>query len=238
VTTYSAARAGVAARLGFVESARRVFEGELVTTDDDALNPFHRASRLFRVLYDLALARRADGARDAAAAREHRRRAEREVQAAERATPLSFAGLLALRIARHALAEIGEVDGPSVAAHVLPVSASEIFWVHRAGLWFRLPGAPPVSLRTRGSLARILACLAAYRAERPGIIVAFPTLIDAGWPGVGLRSTSGQNRLKVAVATLRGFGLRDVLRSGHAGYYLDPNVPLLTADEADGAQVF
>ncbi len=51
-------------------------------------------------------------------------------------------------------------------------------------------------------------------------------LLAAGWPGEKVLPFAGRNRVHVALTTLRGMGLRDVLLSDGDGYHLDPSVPL------------
>ena len=51
-------------------------------------------------------------------------------------------------------------------------------------------------------------------------------LFRAGWPGERIHKSSAANRVRVALATLRGLGLRDVLEHNGDGYLLDPRVEI------------
>jgi hypothetical protein len=54
-------------------------------------------------------------------------------------------------------------------------------------------------------------------------------MIEAGWPGERASRSAIANRLRVALSTLRGFGLRDVLLTQTGGYLLDPAIPVVRA---------
>jgi tetratricopeptide (TPR) repeat protein len=72
-----------------------------------------------------------------------------------------------------------------------------------------------------GSLA-----LDGRRLADPGLALPGGALIEAGWPGSRAGSASAQNRMHVAISTLRKLGLDALLRSTPEGYLLDPAVPL------------
>ncbi len=95
-----------------------------------------------------------------------------------------------------------------------------------SGVEFQAPGSTPVSLSTHAPLARIVAALVRARIDRPAEAVDKSALIAAGWPDeTGIAPASAQNRLKVAVSTLRKTGLTLLLtRDSH--YLLDPDVPV------------
>ena len=56
--------------------------------------------------------------------------------------------------------------------------------------------------------------------------VAHANLIQAGWAGERMSEASAANRLRVAIATLRKLGLRDVIVSRQGGYRLHPSCQL------------
>lgn len=94
------------------------------------------------------------------------------------------------------------------------------FVVAENGEWFEI-GGKRQDLTRRGSLKRILRALLA--ASRTGEHAALDkdALLAAGWPGERLHPDAASKRLRVAIATLRSFGLRDVLRTRDDGYVLD-----------------
>ena len=95
------------------------------------------------------------------------------------------------------------------------------------GAWFRVPGRTAVSLSTRATLARVLDALLRARLERPGVPVSSEELVAAGWPGERVLPLAAQNRLRVALSTLRNLGLRGVIVHRDGGHLLDPSVPAM-----------
>lgn len=95
-----------------------------------------------------------------------------------------------------------------------------------AGQWFEVGGGSRCELDRRPSLRGVLAALVAERIAAPGEAVDVERLLAAGWPGQRVGSESGRNRVRVAIATLRTLGLRDVLRSRDDGYLIDPGVAI------------
>jgi predicted ATPase len=104
--------------------------------------------------------------------------------------------------------------GPSTRAlHVAPDGGS-----------FTPPGAGAVDIGGRAPLKRILRALVDEHAEGRGDALSVDDLVRAGWPEERMSASSGANRVRVALATLRRLGLRDAIRTGHGGYFLDPNL--------------
>lgn len=95
--------------------------------------------------------------------------------------------------------------------------------IARHGGWFSINHETVVDIRTRFALARILRTLVQQQAKSPDETVAIDTLVEAGWPGEKLLGDSGNNRLYVAVATLRKLGLRDGVERREGGYRLAPH---------------
>jgi tetratricopeptide (TPR) repeat protein len=90
-----------------------------------------------------------------------------------------------------------------------------------------LPDGTHVELGSRLVLWRLVSALVALREGAPGEPLAIEAAIEAGWPGERMTGDSANNRLKVALSTLRKLGLRELLvRHESGGYLLDPNVPI------------
>ena len=109
----------------------------------------------------------------------------------------------------------------ALAAHA---AAPRILVVGRAGAWFSLDGAARVDLRRRGSLRRMLDALVSAHAARPSPSLGGAALLGAGWPDERILAEAAATRVRVAVATLRKLGLRDVLLTHDDGYRLDPDL--------------
>ncbi|MEM1346916.1 MAG: helix-turn-helix domain-containing protein [Myxococcota bacterium] len=90
--------------------------------------------------------------------------------------------------------------------------------------WRAPAGGPWLDMSKRRTPFRLLATLLRQRLEHPGQPLDAHKLCDAVWPDEIILPEAATNRLYVTIATLRRQGLRDVLRSGHGGYLLDPSV--------------
>jgi hypothetical protein len=97
----------------------------------------------------------------------------------------------------------------------------------RTGAWFEVPGFERVMLEKREPLRRILALLVRERFESPDRPLAMEDLFRAGWPDEKIIESAAKNRVRVAVATLRGMGLRDLLLTRGSDYLLDPGARAL-----------
>lgn len=82
--------------------------------------------------------------------------------------------------------------------------------------WFVTPDGETHDMARRSTLRRILLRL----AERATLTL--DDVLEAGWPGERVDPESGANRAHVALATLRGMGLREHLLRRDDGYVLDP----------------
>ncbi len=99
--------------------------------------------------------------------------------------------------------------------------------VGEGGSFFRPPGAEaPIRLPARSPLRRILELLAQHRVGSPGSAVSLDDLVRAAWPGEKIGATAAQNRVYVAVTTLRKQGLRGILLPLNGGYLLSPSTPV------------
>ncbi len=95
------------------------------------------------------------------------------------------------------------------------------------GTWFELGGGARVDLRRRGSLRKILRALARHHGQAPDTALDRDALLAQGWPGEKLHPDAASKRLRVAIATLRRLGLRDVLLTRDDGYLIDPAVAVV-----------
>jgi predicted ATPase len=99
--------------------------------------------------------------------------------------------------------------------------------VSSSGAWFRLPGEPRIDCRRYRTLRLLLVKLAQERLVHPNRPASWSILVAAGWPGERILPAAARNRLKVAMASLRKLGLRDVLVHDGEGYFLRADAPLL-----------
>ena len=90
------------------------------------------------------------------------------------------------------------------------------------GAWFELSPGARVDLSRRGSLKKILRGLARHARTSPGDALDLAALLALGWPGERVLPEAAGTRLRVAIATLRRLGLREVLLTREDGYLLDP----------------
>lgn len=106
---------------------------------------------------------------------------------------------------------------------------AERFVFSPGGAGFIAPDGAKIDLSRRATLARLLEALVQKRLQSPGVAASFDELIAAGWPGERVLPLAAQNRLRVAVTTLRNMGLRQVLVFREGGHLLDPDVPAVIA---------
>jgi tetratricopeptide (TPR) repeat protein len=125
----------------------------------------------------------------------------------------------ALRMANKALADADRTRAKGTDAATGCVLAAD-------GAWFGMNEQTKVDLLRRGSLRRILAALVQAHRAHPGTGVDQQALLAHGWPGERLLTEAASTRLRVAIATLRRLGLRDVLLTRDDGYLLDPSAPI------------
>lgn len=92
--------------------------------------------------------------------------------------------------------------------------------------WFSVRGQARVDLRRRGSLRRILEALVEQHGAAAGRSLDQRQLLARGWPNERLLADAASKRLRVAVATLRKLGLRELLITRDDGYTLDPRTSL------------
>ena len=197
---FLAARAVVLAErglFGHAENDLALAARRLDEVGDPALTAalaFHRAS------VELARAARERGDVPGASAR-----AREVIAREERAIGMSDDARFALRILRRAM--------PADALEVAPDAT-----------WFRVPGREQVSLASRPTLARILQLLVQTRLARPGAALAWDELLAAGWPEEKVLPAAAQNRVRVALSTLRTLGLRTVLVTEDGGHRIDEKI--------------
>lgn len=97
------------------------------------------------------------------------------------------------------------------------------------GSWFAFEGEERVDLTRRRALGRVLCRLLVQRLAAPHEAVSLEDLLEAGWSGEKILPDAGKARVYGAVATLRRFGLADVLVTRDGGYLLHPAVPVTRA---------
>lgn len=101
-------------------------------------------------------------------------------------------------------------------------SSGAVLRTTQDGLWFALGGGPRVELGRRGALRRIFVALAEAHERRSGETLDVATLTSRGWPNERVLVEAASTRVRVAIATLRKLGLRDVLLTRDDGYVIDP----------------
>lgn len=106
----------------------------------------------------------------------------------------------------------------SVAQRTVPTGQVQ---VAEDGSSFATAAGVVVNLSERDLLKRTLGALAAAHKNTPGVAVARDELIAAVWPGERMVSGAAANRLRVAIASLRKLGLRDVIVTRGSAYLLD-----------------
>ncbi len=90
--------------------------------------------------------------------------------------------------------------------------------------WLETPNGMRHTLRARRPLRRLLLALMLAHRDRPGGVVSVDDLLHAGWPGESPLPEAANNRIYVAISTLRKMGLGDSLQRWDGGYRIDPNV--------------
>ncbi len=130
-------------------------------------------------------------------------------------------------VAKLGLKEPADAPEPKDSASLTQMPA-EALVVSFDGRWFRPPNADRVDLSRRHNLALILKALADRRRDQPGSALTVPEVLALGWPGVKVMEEAGNNRVYVALATLRKLGLAGVLERNDDGYLLSQDIPVLT----------
>ncbi len=90
--------------------------------------------------------------------------------------------------------------------------------------WLEAPNGMRHALGARRTLRRLLLALAESRRTRAGAALTVDELLQAGWPGEDPLPEAGQNRVYVAISTLRKLGLGEHLQRWDGGYRFDPAV--------------
>ncbi len=185
-------------------------------------------AHLCRGHVDLARARAAEARGDHAAAAGYVQQAQKRVRSARkgRLHQRSADVRAALRVLERA------VGAPEHATIPPPAEPSQGLEVSVNGKRFRPPGADVVDISRRAALAKLLRALAERRVHAPGTALAVEEMFAIGWPGQKAQPRSAASRVYVAMSTLRGLGLRDILVRHHDGYLLEPTVPITIGDEA------
>ena len=112
-----------------------------------------------------------------------------------------------------------------------PADEGEAFVFARSGKWFTLATGERVSLHRHKVLSRVLSALVEARASRAGRVIRGDELLAIAWAGERFVDGSGENRLHVALTSLRQLGLRPVLERVEDGYRLDPSIRTRIVDD-------
>jgi tetratricopeptide (TPR) repeat protein len=104
--------------------------------------------------------------------------------------------------------------------------------IDRDGRWIVSPSGEATPLEHRPSLQGVLRALVRARLERPGMPIDRDELRRAGWGDERMLEAAAAQRIRTALATLRRAGLRDLLRTEPAGWFLAPDAPLDVRDAA------
>ncbi len=216
----------VRARQNRRDEARSEFDAaRRLRSDSEELGATHD---LLEGFLDLADGRNAS---DAPSARTHFTRARKRLEAVlspsnETTPPLRSS---AVRDAAYLLSRaLGDLGGESSEVTGSEGPAAHALVVGKDTQWIRPPGSAQIDLRSRNPIRLLLARLIAEHARHSGSGVSTEELFSAGWPGEHARTDSAQNRVWVALASLRRMGLRGVIQRDAAGYFLDPSVPVVT----------
>lgn len=86
--------------------------------------------------------------------------------------------------------------------------------------WIQPPNGDRVELQRRPVLRRIVSRLVSARRNTPGKALPTRTLIEAGWPGDRSKPRALENRLWVALSTLRKLGLNETILRNESGYFI------------------
>lgn len=105
-----------------------------------------------------------------------------------------------------------------------PPTAGCLLRIGKDAMCFSIDDGKTVDLARRGSLRRMLAALVEARVSSPGSTLDGAALTSAGWPDERILVEAAATRVRVAIATLRKLGLRNVLLTRDDGYLLDPAV--------------
>ncbi len=100
--------------------------------------------------------------------------------------------------------------------------ASPVLKVHPEARWFELGGAR-VDLGRRGAPRLILRALVRAHVDGNGALGG-DVLVAEGWPGERILVEAAATRVRVAIATLRKLGLREVIVTRDDGYLVDPGL--------------
>lgn len=139
------------------------------------------------------------------------------------------ARLAAARLAA-ARGDDARLFGRVLAAWIAFAEADDVAWRFAAdGTRFAPPGGPAVDLAHRPTLARLVAALLTARGPLDNA-----ALIEAGWPGEQIGAAAAQNRLRVALSTLRKMGLDALLRRDGGGTALAGVIRVEPSDRGAG----
>jgi hypothetical protein len=108
--------------------------------------------------------------------------------------------------------------------------ASGAMVVATDGSWFKPPHGERVELSRNPLSRRLLLELVERRLQNPGAALSREDLAAVAWPNETLTRDVVRSRLHMAMSALRKLGLRDILKSPGAGWFLEPSVPIVRVD--------
>jgi hypothetical protein len=131
------------------------------------------------------------------------------------------------QLARHAHDAVDISDDARFALRILEreLRRATLVW-DASSQSLQLANGDVVELASRPQLARLLVALVDRRISSPGAPLTLDDVLEACWPGEKMSATAAQNRVKVALSTLRKMGLRDLIQHHPDGWMLDPSLPL------------
>jgi len=210
---FLAALGGVEAARGRTEAAREAFgqaERLLIDVGDPGLL---EALELHRGFLALDASARAQARGDASLSHAERTRA---VDLSHRARMRLDSG------------ELAHSDDARFALRLLERALRCEAWVFDLARSTLLPPREAViDLSTRPQLMRLARALAEQRVLAPGVALSQDELLAHAWPGEKMTAEAAQNRMKVALSTLRKLGLRSLILRAETGYLLDPLSPVV-----------
>jgi hypothetical protein len=125
--------------------------------------------------------------------------------------------------ARHRLAYAVSSLGAAVERESSALSREPVYQFGADAAWVQVRDSCEIDLGRRPQLRRILQVLLDSFQSHPGAVMSAAVLFEQSWPGQSISAESAANRVRVAIATLRGLGLRNLVQLHGGGYRLDPS---------------
>jgi len=200
------------AEQGQLDAAQALFKSSLEALTSSGAPALRDAATLVEGFIDLARSGRAELADQRSEARRLRDAVRERVRQALERERAEHCRSFVVRFLRQSLERRIQdcVDRPDLVVSV-------------DGSWLERSGQAPQILSGRPVLRLVLARLAERSVDAPGEAVSATELLQAGWPDERMLPSSGANRLKWALSTLRALGIGDTLERSDEGYWLKPD---------------